>query len=62
VRKNVRTSERFSAEFQSICLNTLNHMVFANPSQSLGNLASWGALATQGNTPRHMEFGIRFKF
>ena len=62
VRKNIRISERFSTEFQFLCLNTLNHMVFANPSQSLGNLSSWGALTTQGNTPRQMEFGIRFKF
>lgn len=31
VRKNIRTSERFSTEFQSLRLNTPNHMVFAIP-------------------------------
>ena len=62
IRKNIRITERFSTEFQFLCLNTLNHMVFANPSQSLGDLANWGALTSQGNTPRQMEFGIRIKF
>jgi hypothetical protein len=42
--------------------NCLNYRVFANPSQSLGHLAGWRALTTQGNTPSQMEFGIRFKF
>ena len=62
IRKNIRITERYSAEFQFLCLNALNHMVFGNPSQSLGDLANWGALTSQGNTPRQMEFGIRFKF
>ena len=62
IRKNIRVTERFSAEFQFLCLNTLNHMVFANPYQQLGDLGDWGALTSQGNTPRQMEFGIRIKF
>jgi hypothetical protein len=62
VRKNIRFTERYSLEFQFLCLNTLNHMVFANPYQQLGDLGDWGALTSQGNTPRQMEFGLRFKF
>jgi carboxypeptidase family protein len=62
IRKNIRISERFSTEFQFLCLNTLNHLVFANPYQQIGDLADWGALTSQGNTPRQMEFGIRLKF
>jgi len=62
LRKNIRITERFSAEFQFLCLNTLNHMVFANPYQQIGDLGDWGALTSQGNTPRQMEFGIRIKF
>jgi|HubBroStandDraft_2_1064218.scaffolds.fasta_scaffold10781_1 hypothetical protein len=62
LRKNIRLTERFSAEFQFLCLNTLNHMQFSDPTLQMGSPSSWGQLSTQGNTPRQMEFGIRLKF
>lgn len=62
VRKNIRFTERYSLEFQFLCLNTLNHLVFADPYQQLGDLGDWGALTSQANAPRQMEFGLRFKF
>jgi hypothetical protein len=62
VRKNIKMTERFNAEFQVMFLNVLNHMQFANPSLSLNSIASWGVLNTQGNTPRQMEFGLRLNF
>jgi hypothetical protein len=62
LRKNIKLTERFSAEFQFLCLNTLNHMQFADPTLQMGSPSSWGALSTQGNTPRQMEFGLRLKF
>lgn len=62
VRKNIKMTERFNAEFQVMFLNVLNHMQFANPSLSLNSISSWGVLNTQGNTPRQMEFGLRLNF
>jgi len=62
IRKNIRFTERFGLEFQFLCLNTLNHVVFGNPSQNVGDLGDWGALTSQANTPRQMEFSLRFKF
>ncbi len=62
VKKNIRISERFSTEFQFLFLNVFNHLVFANPTQDISNPGSWGVLNTQGNTPRQIEFGLRFRF
>jgi hypothetical protein len=62
LKKNIKVTERVSLEFQFLCLNTLNHVVFNNPYQQLGDLGDWGALTSQGNTPRQMEFGLHLKF
>jgi len=62
LRKNIKLTERFSAEFQFLCLNTLNHMQFSDPTLQMGSPSNWGQLSTQGNTPRQMEFGLRLKF
>jgi len=62
LRKNIKLTERFSAEFQFLCLNTLNHMQFQDPTLQMGSPSSWGQFSTQGNTPRQMEFGLRLKF
>lgn len=62
LKKNIKISERYSLEFQFLCLNTLNHVVFNNPYQQLGDSGDWGVLNSQGNTPRQMEFGLHFKF
>src|SRR6266478_5939180 len=62
VKKNIRISERFSTEFQFLFLNVFNHLVFANPTQDISNQGSWGVLNTQGNTPRQIEFCLRFRF
>ncbi len=62
VKKNLKISERFSAEVQFLFLNVLNHVVFANPTLDLSATDSWGVINSQGNTPRQMEFGLRLRF
>jgi Carboxypeptidase regulatory-like domain len=62
VRKNFKLTERFSTEAQVVFTNVLNHNQFADPILDLSNPSQWGVLTTQGNTPRQMEFGIRFNF
>jgi hypothetical protein len=62
VKKNVRINERFSAEFQSILTNVFNHDQLLDPFLSLAFPTLWGVENTQGNTPRSIELGIRFRF
>ncbi len=60
--KNFRITERVGAEFNVQVLNVFNHMQFADPGLSLGDTTGWGALTSQGNTPRQFEFAARIHF
>jgi len=62
VKKNIHINERFSAEFQSIFTNILNHDQLADPVLNLASASTWGTLGGQINTPRSIELGIRFRF
>ncbi len=62
VKKNIHITERFSAEFQSIFTNVLNHNQLGDPSLDLSNPASFGVLSTQVNAPRSIELGVRIRF
>ena len=62
IKKNIRVSERFSLELQSVFSNVLNHNQFANPTLDLADPTSWGVINSQINPPRSMEFGIRLNF
>ena len=62
VKKNIRINERFSAEFQSIFSNVFNHDQLLDTVLNLQAPASFGVLSSQGNTPRSIELGLRFRF
>jgi hypothetical protein len=62
IKKNVRIFESVSTEFQVVFSNVLNHKQFADPTLDLSDPTSWGAITSQGNTPRQMEFGLRVNF
>jgi hypothetical protein len=67
VKKDVMVTERYHLEFSSIFTNLFNHNqlyydAFNLPGYILGETDNWGALATQINAPRRMEFGLRFRF
>jgi hypothetical protein len=62
VKKNIHINERLSAEFQSIFTNVFNHDQLLDPFLSLAFPSLWGVENTQGNTPRSIELGIRFRF
>ncbi|HKN77414.1 MAG TPA: carboxypeptidase-like regulatory domain-containing protein [Candidatus Acidoferrum sp.] len=62
VKKNIHINERFSAEFQSIFTNVFNHDQLLDPFLSLAFPTLWGVENTQGNTPRSIEVGVRFRF
>jgi hypothetical protein len=52
--------ERVSARIYILCTNTLNHVQMSNPSLTLTSPTSFGQTTSQSNTPRQMEFGLRF--
>jgi hypothetical protein len=65
VKKDVLVTERYHLEFSSIFSNVFNHNQLldpGNPGLVLGEPDNWGALEGQVNTPRKMEFGLRFRF
>ncbi len=62
VKKNIHINERFSLEVQSIFSNVFNHDQLLDPVLSLASPATWGVINSEGNTPRSIEIGIRFRF
>jgi Carboxypeptidase regulatory-like domain len=62
VTKDIRISERFGLQFQSIFVNVLNHNVFFDPVLDLTNASGWGVLNAQVNTPREIQLGLRVNF
>jgi carboxypeptidase family protein len=63
VKKNIRVTERFSAEATFNFVNVFNHNQMLDPTLGLvGNPQTFGELTTEGTTPRTMELGIRVSF
>jgi len=63
LKKNIRVSERFSAEASLSVNNILNHNQLLDPTLSVTSpAAQFGLLSEEGSTPRTMEMGIRIKF
>jgi len=67
IRKNIKITERFNFEFQTVIVNVLNHPVFFDPGpgdylDTSAGASGFGTLPGQGNTPRTMEFGLRLSF
>jgi hypothetical protein len=63
IKKNIRITERFSAEASLNVNNVLNHNQLLDPSLSVltpGN--GFGSLSAEGTLPRAMEMGIRINF
>ena len=63
VKKNIKITERFNAEVQFLFVNVFNHaQLGASDAMDYTNSGSWGVYNSQANTPRQMEFGLRFNF
>jgi hypothetical protein len=64
VGKEFRITERVNTKFIATFTNVLNHNVMNNPALTSLNLGSptFGFISGQANTPRQMEFGLRFGF
>jgi hypothetical protein len=63
IKKNIRITERFSAEASLNVNNVLNHNQLLDPSLSvLTPGTGFGQLSAEGTLPRAMEMGIRVNF
>lgn len=70
VSKQIRISERFNARFIATMSNIMNHPWFTDPYLDLQDPADFGSIynsisptgTIQINSPRQIEFGIRFGF
>ena len=63
IKKNIRISERFSAEASLNVNNVLNHNQLLDPNLTLTSSPdTFGQIGIEGTTPRTMEMGIRINF
>jgi hypothetical protein len=62
VGKEFRVTERVNAKFIATFTNVLNHNQLNNPTLNIQSPSTFGAISGQANTPRQMEFGLRFGF
>jgi len=51
--------EWLNIQFRAEALNAFNHVQFANPNTTVTS-GSFGRVTAQGNTPRQVQFGLKF--
>lgn len=61
VSKTTKITERVSTRFDCQMTNAFNHVMFGDPNTDIST-GSVGALNTQYNQPRFIQFGLRFDF
>ncbi len=61
VFKNFRIVERVSAQFRAEFLNAFNTPRFSGPNTSVTS-SSFGAITSQANAPRQIQFGLKVLF
>ncbi|HKF23981.1 MAG TPA: carboxypeptidase regulatory-like domain-containing protein, partial [Candidatus Angelobacter sp.] len=62
VGKEFRITERTNLKFIATFTNVLNHNQLLNPTLDITSPQTFGVIFGQANTPRQMEFGLRFAF
>ena len=60
--KDIKIVERVGLQFQYTLTNVFNHVVFYDSGLAVYSPATFGALTSQGNNPRAMQFGLRLTF
>src|SRR5579863_2322290 len=60
--RNIKVTERVSANFEVIFTNIFNHVVFQDPNLDVTSPSSWGSVGGQANNPRAMQLGARISF
>ena len=60
--RNIKMTERLSANFEVVFTNLFNHVVYTDPSLDPTNPGAWGQISGQANLPRAMQLGARINF
>ena len=61
IQKNIKITERQSVEVRMEGVNVLNHPTFWVGDQNI-NSNTFGAVASMLNSPRIMQFGLKYRF
>ncbi len=59
--KEFGAAERLRLQFRAEAFNVFNHVQFGSPDLGV-NDASFGAITTQANSPRQLQFGLKLLF
>lgn len=62
IGKRFNVTERQFLEFRAEFFNALNHVSFAPPGANLTALASFGQIGAQVQSPRNIQFGLKYFF
>ena len=60
--RQIKVTERVSANFEVVFTNVFNHVVFGAMSLNPTNPNAWGQVGGQANSPRAMQLGGRISF
>ncbi|SEB37620.1 TonB-dependent receptor [Terriglobus roseus] len=59
--KDFGAAERVKLQFRAEAFNVFNHVQFSNPNTSVAS-TSFGAITSQANNPRQLQFGLKLLF
>jgi hypothetical protein len=62
IGKKFNVTERHYFDFRAEFFNALNHVSWAPPGANLGAPASFGVVGSQVQSPRNIQFGLKFHF
>jgi carboxypeptidase family protein/TonB-dependent receptor-like protein len=62
IGKRFAITERHNLEFRAEFFNVLNSVAWANPGQDITNTATFGAITGTINSPRNIQFGLKYRF
>lgn len=54
--------EAFNIEFRAEFFNLTNRVVFSTPAANINNTNTFGVVSGQSNSPRTIQFGLKFNF
>ena len=60
--KTFNVTERYYFDFRTEFFNGLNHVSWAPPGLNISTPATFGAIGGQVQTPRNIQFGLKFHF
>jgi hypothetical protein len=62
IEKRISLTERYALDFRTELFNAFNNVVFAGPTTNVTS-ADFGVIRLQQvNTPRQIQFGLRFRY